>query len=413
MNDWKKYKLGEISDRITKGTTPSSIGSGFITSGINFIKAEAVTMDGQINKSVFAFIDSDTNDKLNRSKLAEGDILFSMAGIVLGKTAVVKKEHLPANTNQALALIRLKKEIACPEFIHYFFRQKQVFEYVNSITAQSAQPNINLAEIGDLDISLPPLNLQTQIASILSSLDSKIELNRRMNQTLEQIAATLFKKYFVDDIDPENLPEGWKYEKLGTHLSSISKTHKFQSEKIIFLNTGDISEGKILHNNYSFVDGLPGQAKKTICKKDILFSEIRPGNKRFAYVNFDAEDYVVSTKLMVLQSKTEIDSLFFYFILTQPEMLSYLQNIAESRSGTFPQITFDQIKEIDVLIPKKEFLNSFIDDHLKPVYQMIFNNWKESENLARTRDMLLPKLMSGEIDLSIPETELLHDEVLS
>jgi type I restriction enzyme S subunit len=117
---------------------------------------------------------------------------------------------------------------------------------------------------------------------------------------------------------------------------------------------------------------------------------------------------------MVLRSITDIHPLFFYFILTQSDMLAYLQNIAEARSGTFPQITFDQIKEIDVLIPSNDFLNDFLYEVLLPNYYMMFNNRREIETLTKLRDTLLPKLMSGEIDLStINQNEQLHAEVLS
>ena len=141
----------------------------------------------------------------------------------------------------------------------------------------------------------------------------------------------------------------WKLVYLGELIDSVSKRHAFNKDKIIFLNTSDVLEGKILHNNYSDVVDLPGQAKKSIQKDDILFSEIRPKNKRFAYVNFNAEDYVVSTKLMVLRKKSlEIDNMFLYYFLTWDKTLEYLQMIAETRSGTFPQITYNELKNIRV-----------------------------------------------------------------
>jgi type I restriction enzyme, S subunit len=102
---WTICRLGELTEKITKGTTPTTIGHPFIENGINFIKAESILMDGSIDPSKFVFIDSKTHSKLKRSQIEENDLLFSMAGMVLGKTAVVKKEFLPANTNQALAII--------------------------------------------------------------------------------------------------------------------------------------------------------------------------------------------------------------------------------------------------------------------------------------------------------------------
>ena len=114
-------------------------------------------------------------------------------------------------------------------------------------------------------------------------------------------------------------------------------------DKVIFLNTGDIEAGVFLHNHYSPTDGLPGQAKKSIRQGDILFSEIRPKNKRYAFVDFDAKNYVVSTKLMVLRTRDSWNPYLPYFLITQDKTIDYLQLLAEDRSGTFPQITYDQL----------------------------------------------------------------------
>jgi type I restriction enzyme S subunit len=124
-----------------------------------------------------------------------------------------------------------------------------------------------------------------------------------------------------------------KIKTIGTLVDSISITHKFNKDKLIFLNTSDVSEGKILINTYMNTSSLKGQAKKTIKNDDILFSEIRPKNKRYAYVNVpNPEDYVVSTKLMVLRNKTEdVLTKYIYYFLTYSATLDYLQMRAENR----------------------------------------------------------------------------------
>lgn len=184
----------------------------------------------------------------------------------------------------------------------------------------------------------------------------------------------------------------WVSMKLGELIDSVSVRHDFKKEKLIFLNTSDVLEGKVLHRNYSEVATMPGQAKKSIKKDDILFSEIRPKNKRFAYIDFDAKDYVVSTKLMVLRRKSMlIDNKFLYKLLTSDRMLNYLQHIAEGRSGTFPQITFSELKNIEVLLPpiqeqiliakmlddldEKIEVNNKINDNLEKISQAIFKQW--------------------------------------
>lgn len=140
-------------------------------------------------------------------------------------------------------------------------------------------------------------------------------------------------------------------------VDSISITHKFDKEKLYFLNTSDILEGEILQAHHTLTSELKGQAKKTIQKDDILFSEIRPKNKRYCLIDFDeTNEYVVSTKLMVLRNKNSlVNNKYFYYKITSQEMLDYLQKMAESRIGSFPQITFDVLKKIEIEVPDYEY----------------------------------------------------------
>lgn len=134
-------------------------------------------------------------------------------------------------------------------------------------------------------------------------------------------------------------------------IISISDSFDFSDkDKVVFLNTGDILEGKFLHSNFSNVDLLPGQAKKSIKQNDILYSEIRPINKHFALVNFEnIDNYVVSTKLMVLRKvNNAYDINFIYQYLKSDKVINELQSMAESRSGTFPQITFEQLSTVEI-----------------------------------------------------------------
>jgi type I restriction enzyme, S subunit len=205
---------------------------------VTFIKAECVTLDGVIDESKFSYVSNTVNEKYKRSHLAENDILFSMAGVILGKTALVKKEYLPANTNQALALIRPISQKIVPRYLHYFLQQRSVFHFINNSTSQSAQPNINLQEIGNLDITVPPLPEQKAIAHILGSLDDKIELNRRMNATLERMAQAFFKSWFVD-FDPvidnairagNSIPEEFA-ERAEVRRAMLDKKQNAETEK--------------------------------------------------------------------------------------------------------------------------------------------------------------------------------------
>jgi type I restriction enzyme S subunit len=176
---------------ITKGTTPPK-GQGFVEHGINYIKSDAINYNGRIDVTKFVAIDKKTHHKFKRSQLEELDILFSMAGAYLGKNGIVLKYMLPANTNQALAILRVNQDLALPYYISQFLGQSSMVDYINNMSGQSAQPNINFQEISSIEINLPPLPEQKAIAEVLSSLDDKIDLLHRQNKTLEQMAETLF-----------------------------------------------------------------------------------------------------------------------------------------------------------------------------------------------------------------------------
>jgi type I restriction enzyme S subunit len=176
-------------------------------------------------------------------------------------------------------------------------------------------------------------------------------------------------------------------------VESVSITHKFDKPVLKFLNTSDVENGKIININHLPIDELKGQAKKTIQKHDILFSEIRPKNRRFAYVDIDdTYDYVVSTKLMVLRNiNPEVDNKYFYYFLTNDHMLSILQDRAENRIGSFPQITFDLLSEYYIRVPKlaeqqkiasvlsaldsKIELNNRINAELEAMAKTLYDYW--------------------------------------
>ncbi len=197
----------------------------------------------------------------------------------------------------------------------------------------------------------------------------------------------------IPRIETADIPVGWTEATLGEVAEPVSHTHRFSGkDNIIFINTGDILAGNFLHRNYSDVNTLPGQAKKMISRNDILFSEIRPINKRYAFVNFDdTADYVVSTKLMVIRAKECILPEYLYRILIANEALLEFQHIAESRSGTFPQITFDAIRDYLVFLPsfneqraiakilsdldEKIELNQQMNKTLEAIGQALFKRW--------------------------------------
>jgi type I restriction enzyme S subunit len=182
---WVAKTLGESCEIVTKGTTPTSIGQDFTSSGINFLKAESISEGGQPIPRKMAFIDEFTHRLLKRSQLRAGDILISIAG-VLGRVGLVERDTLPANTNQALAIIRLGKE---PEFerdyLFYYLRSSMIERQISDINVQAAQANISLQNVREFQINIPLLRSdQTAIAGVLSDMDAELSaLEQRLGKT--------------------------------------------------------------------------------------------------------------------------------------------------------------------------------------------------------------------------------------
>ncbi|MDY3966191.1 MAG: restriction endonuclease subunit S [Prevotella sp.] len=281
-----------------------------------------------------------------------------------------------------------------PEYLMMWFRRPEFDRYARFHSHGSAREIFDWDELCDVMLPVPSITRQREIVSEYETLTNRIRLNNQMIQHLEAIAQALYRKTFVDNIDKENLPEGWRMGTLGEVIESYSKTHKFSKPQLVFLNTSDIYSGKILHRNYSDVDNMPGQAKKEIRNGDILFSEIRPANKRYAFVKEKRpEDFVVSTKLMVLRMKdNSYSSLKVYFYLTLPDVLNDLQKQADGASGTFPQITFDgNLKNRSIIFADKRIETEW-DKFLRIFYNNVWNIEQENEKLTELQSLLLAKM---------------------
>jgi type I restriction enzyme, S subunit len=406
FSEWKKYQLSEIINLIGGGTPKTSV-SEYWNGDIPWL---SVVDFGNKGKYVYETEKSITEKGLKESStkiLKKGQLIISARGTV-GEVAVLGRDMA---FNQSCYGITAK-DLSENDFLYYLLKFN--IRQLKQNTHGSVFDTLTRQSFESIEVDIPSIETQQRIASILSSLDDALELNQQINKTLEEMAKAIFKEWFVDFNFPNatgkfqeteigKIPVGWKVYTIGDLVDTISETYKFdKKEKVIFLNTGDILEGEFLHRNYSEIASLPGQAKKSIKRNDILFSEIRPANKRFAFVNFDADEYVVSTKLMVLRSK-KVNPLLIYFLLTREEMLKQLQHLAESRSGTFPQITFSQLKDLKIALPNDETLDKFIK-YLEAYYSQSKQNIEENQSLINLRDTLLPKLMKGEIEIREKET---------
>ena len=436
--DVGSVQLRELSVRITKGTTPTK-GEGFVACGVNYIKSESITADGSIDVSKFAFIDAETHDKLARSKLCAGNVLFSMAGVYLGKTAVVLPEHLPANTNQAVGIVSLDESKADPYFIHYSLQSPACRAWVLRSAAQSAQPNFNLQEIGDLKIPAFPIARQKEIASVLRALDDRITLLRETNATLEAIAQALFKSWFVDfdpvhakqqgrapegmdeataALFPESfeeselglVPKGWRVSTLGDCTSYLNRgiSPKYvESGGIVVVNQKCIRDFAVDLSKARRHD--PAQRKidgRELCVGDVLVNSTGVGTLgRVAQVLTLDEMAIVDSHVTVVRADTRLGWNYVGLALMrkQPE----IEGLGEGTTGQ-TELSRGKLASIQMLVPSRSILDQF-DEITVPLRNRFAANHAKAQTLATLRDTLLPRLISGQ--LRLPEAEALIEEI--
>ena len=185
--------------------------------------------------------------------------------------------------------------------------------------------------------------------------------------------------------------EEWRTYRIGDICESVSETYRRGSASVVLVNTSDVLDGVCLNHNRVLNKDLKGQFKKTFKEEDILYSEIRPANKRFAFIDFDPTDYIASTKLMVIRSSNKVRPRYLFHFLKRQEMLDELQALAESRSGTFPQITFSELALFEIKLPSLETqdkivaaidsfenkiaINNRINHNLEEQAQALYKSW--------------------------------------
>jgi type I restriction enzyme S subunit len=199
---WKKVKLGDISETITKGTTPTTIGFDFKKEGVNFIKIESISDTGQFLPEMFKHISVDCNEKLFRSKLLKNDILFSIAG-ALGRVALVTEDILPANINQALAIIRIPDNVINYQYLFFALKSEEVLKQFEKQKRGNSQQNLSLDDIKNIKIFLPPLEEQDRIVKIIESKLSAVEKVKKIideqSAYINALPSSILRKAFNGD----------------------------------------------------------------------------------------------------------------------------------------------------------------------------------------------------------------------
>ena len=356
-------------------------------------------------KGDFVYIDKNAYEFLGKSKLYGDEIIISNVGANVG--TVFKCPHLEYRMSLAPNSIMVKFK-GNNDFYYYWLKSHFGQHMLQSIVTGSAQPKFNKTNFKDLQIPVPPLDEQESIASILKSLDDKIEVNRRINDNLEQQAQALFKSWFVDfepfrdqpfvESELGMIPEGWRVgtlndlgEIIGGSTPSKANPQYYTDKGIAWLTPKDLSIANFKFTAKGETDitqeGYNSCSTKLMPKGSVLFSSRAP----IGYITIAKNEICTNQGFKSVVPKLAGTAYIYYFLKASTEEIEN-----KATGSTFKEASGALMKSLPAIIPSSYILDSF-EELIEPIFRKQETMEDESRRLAELRDTLLPRLMSGKI----------------
>ncbi|MEE0165042.1 MAG: restriction endonuclease subunit S [Christensenellales bacterium] len=389
-SEWNHFALGEITELVIdyRGKTPKKLGGDWCKQGYRALSAKNIKTGRIVQAETIRYIDESLYRKWMKDEVQRGDILITSEA-PFGQIFFWDSDEKIV-LSQRLFCVRIKPEYDA-RFIYYYMTTPEFQSELDGRATGTTVIGLRQPELMKCIIRCPEIQEQKVIAAILSSIDAKIIANEKVNDNLEQQAASIFAEWLNTCAD---------FSTIGDMAHNILDYSPIASEKIRLLNSSDITEGVFPVAPLVPNKDLKGHFKKRFQFGDILYSEIRPRNHHYGVVLFDASDYIASTRLMVIRAiENKVSPAMLYQYLLLPEVEAEFTLKTESRSGTFPQGNYADMASIQVPYSPTDSQTA-VSETLSQIRYTIAQNQLESQRLAELRDTLLPKLMSGELDVS-------------
>lgn len=407
-----RYKLSDVVDIIGGGTPKRSI-EEYWNGNIPWISIKDFSTSRWIEDTIETITDLGLNHSSTKI-LNKDDLIISARGTV-GLVAQLKKEMA---FNQSCYGLKAKKDILLNEYLYYWLKQN--ITYIKNNVHGSVFDTITRDTFDSLVIEVPELVYQKKVVSLLSPLDSKIELNNQMIATLEELAAVLFKRWFVDfefpdengnpykssggkmmDSELGEIPEGWQNgtlsdigEIVGGGTPSKKMIEYYIEGNIPWITPKDLSEQKntFISNGKTNITelGLKKSSAKMIPEKSVLFSSRAP----IGYIAISTQPVSTNQGFKSIIPKKSKHYSFVYLLLK-----SQVNNIESRATGsTFKEVSGTIMKNFPIILPKESILNDF-SKLTDSIFKLILNLEVNVNNLEQTRNLVLPKLLSGELEV--------------
>lgn len=390
MSEWKEYKLGDLAN-IQTGPFGSQLhASDYIPIGIPSIMPTNIGTRLNLNTENVANISEYDANRLAKYRVRQGDIVYSRRGDV-EKCAFITKNEAGWLCGTGCLIVRINSELLNPKFCAYYLSTDEMKAWISSNAVGTTMPNLNTSILQKLPLSCPSYTQQTAIASLLSSLDDKIDLLHRQNATLEKMAETLFRQWFVEEAKEEW--ETMPLSKMANFLNGLA-CQKFppknEVDKLPVLKIKELSSGITENSDWASTDIKPEYIVKN---SDIIFA----WSASLMVKIWNGQDCILNQHLFKVTS--EYYPKWFYYLWCKHHLAEFI-SIAASHATTMGHIKRGDLDEAIVLIPSVEELDA-MTQQVEPLIEKVITNTTQIRTLTALRDTLLPKLMSGEVRVQL------------
>lgn len=392
MGEWKEFPLGVLTTKIGSGATPSGGSNSYKLEGISLIRSQNV-LDLGFSYDGLARIDDDQADGLRNVIVEKNDVLLNITGDSVARVCKVPEDVLPARVNQHVAIIRSDDSKLSSEFLLYYLQaiKETLLVYAEIGATRNA---LTKGMIENLPVVVPDLPEQKAIAGVLSSLDDKIDLLHRQNKTLESLAQTLFRQWFIEEAD-----DSWENGVITDLVELNPKRILSKGTVAPYLEMSNLSNS--LYHPTNWYDREFGSGTKFI-NGDTLLARITPclENGKTGFVDFLEDEQVGwgSTEFIVMRAKEPLHPFFTYILARHQDFRDFAIGCMVGSSGR-QRADVDNLATYEIRIPPTDVIDRF-NNYIEPSLQKMKLNNNQIRDLVRLRDSLLPKLMSGKVALT-------------
>lgn len=427
-SDWEWRRLGDSCTKIGSGATPTGGKETYSNEGqFCLIRSQNVYNEG-FSINGLAFITEEQASKLNNVVVEKDDVLLNITGDSVARVCLAPIKYLPARVNQHVAIIRPNKNVFDSRFVRYFlatdYQQNLMLGFASAGATRNA---LTKSMIENFTVPCPPISIQHYIADFLSAIDDRIVLLRETNTTLESIAQTLFKSWFVD-FDPVHAKaEGRQPEGIDMETAALFP-NIFQVSELGLIPSGwrvscvsdfaKITKGtvnpqlslEIIFEHYSlpafdnhqepvYEKGSFIKSNKTPLPPDaVLLSKLNPHTPRIWLPTIYGSNSVCSTEFLAFSPIKSSSKEFIYNFFCSPHFLQKICQMVTGTSNSHQRVRPDQINTMKTIIPSDALIKQFTNI-VRPIFEKIYSNRTQIRSLKSIRDALLPRLISGQLQL--------------